>query len=121
VAGNTLILPLEPIGDSGFNGIAVLEQQEEGQSTASIYLFGDAPQGDGQDGDTDEAEGQDEQTDESEGQDEQTDESEDQDEQTDEAEDQDEQTDESEDTEESEGADLLATIVAADATETPTS
>lgn len=41
VAGNELVIPLEPIGDEGLSGIAILERgEEEGESLSSVYLFG---------------------------------------------------------------------------------
>lgn len=41
VAGNELIIPLEPVGDGGLSGIAILERgEEEGESLSSVYLFG---------------------------------------------------------------------------------
>ncbi|MBA3414180.1 MAG: hypothetical protein H0U10_03020 [Chloroflexia bacterium] len=58
VAGDRIIIPLRGLGDGGFGGIAILSSgEDEGQSTASVYLFGESTGSGGGEGEGAEGEG----------------------------------------------------------------
>lgn len=67
VAGNEIVIPIEPIGDDGFSGVAILAQgEEDGESLGTVYLFGGSVNAESEEEDEEAVEEEDEESEEEE-------------------------------------------------------